>query len=62
MSEDAKTNSSGLSPVLIILIVVAVAICCLCFLCAAGAVLLFNSSDFYFDDWEYWSGLIQLFS
>jgi hypothetical protein len=61
MSEDANTNSSGLSPVLIIVIVVAVVFCCFCFLCAAVTLLIVNSADFYIGDWENWSGLVQLY-
>jgi len=62
MSEGAKTNSSGLTPVLIIVIVVAVVFCCFCFLCAAAATLIFNNADFYIGDWENWSGLVQVIS
>lgn len=62
MPENAKTNPSGLSMALIIVIVVSVVFCCFCFLCTVTAVLLVNNTDFYFEDWEYWSSLIQLVS
>ena len=62
MSENAESNSGGLSPVLIIVIVIAVIFCCLCFLCSVAAVWLVNSSEIYFEDWEYWSSLLQLIS
>lgn len=61
MSENAKSNSGGLTPVLIIVIVIAVIFCCLCFLCAVAAVWLIDSSDFFFEDWEYWSSVLRLF-
>ena len=62
MSEKAESKSGGISPVILIIIVIAVIFCCLCVLGAAVAVWLINSSDIYFEDWEYWSSLLQLIS
>ncbi len=61
MTEDTGTNSSGLSPIVIILIVVVVAFGCLCFLCSAAAVWIFRNADFSIGDWQNWYGLIQIF-
>lgn len=59
MSEGVKTKSSGLTPVIIIAIVIAVIFCCLCCLCAAALWFIYGS-EYYFEDWQYWSSLIQL--
>jgi hypothetical protein len=61
MTEDTGTNSSGLSPIVIILIAAVAVFCCICFLCVVATVWVVNSTDFYIGDWQNWYGLIQIF-